>query len=94
MISITRAKLLMALLVLAPLVAEAHHAASMFEAEKETTVTGVVKEFQYTNPHSWLLVDVTNKDGSVTTWGFEAEGPHHRLLEASRFARQRVLTDG
>ena len=75
MISITRAKLLMALLVLAPLVAEAHHASSMFEAEKETTVTGVVKEFQYTNPHSWLLVDVTNKDGSVTTWGFEAEGP-------------------
>src|ERR1700719_1121269 len=75
MISITRAKLLMALLVLAPLVAEAHHAASMFEAEKETTVTGVVKEFQYTNPHSWLIVDITNKDGSVTTWGFEAEGP-------------------
>ena len=75
MISITRAKLLMALLVLAPVAAEAHHAASMFEAEKETTVTGVVKEFQYTNPHSWLLVDVTNKDGSVTTWGFEAEGP-------------------
>jgi hypothetical protein len=35
----------------------------------------VVKEFQYSNPHSWLLVDVTNKDGSVTTWGFEAEGP-------------------
>jgi hypothetical protein len=27
------------------------------------------------NPHSWLLVDVTNEDGSVTTWGFEAEGP-------------------
>jgi len=47
----------------------------MFEADKEVSVTGVVKEFQYTNPHSWLLVDVTNKDGSVTTWGFEAEGP-------------------
>lgn len=74
MISITRA-MLVTLLTLSPLVVEAHHAASMFEAEKETTVTGVVKEFQYTNPHSWLLVDVTNKDGSVTTWGFEAEGP-------------------
>ena len=36
---------------------------------------GVVKEFQYTNPHSWLLVDVTDEDGTVTTWGFEAEGP-------------------
>jgi len=42
---------------------------------KEVTFEGVVKEFQFTNPHSWLLVDVTNKDGSVTTWGFEAEGP-------------------
>ena len=34
-----------------------------------------MKEFQYTNPHSWLLVDVKNADGTVTTWGFEAEGP-------------------
>jgi hypothetical protein len=53
----------------------AHHSGVMFDDQKEVTVTGVVKEFQYTNPHSWLLVDVTNGDGSVTTWGFEAEGP-------------------
>ena len=53
----------------------AHHSAVMFDDGKEVTVTGVVKEFQYTNPHSWLLIDVTNDDGSVTTWGFEAEGP-------------------
>ncbi len=76
MISISRTTVLMvALLALSPLVVEAHHGVSMFETEKEITVTGVVKEFQYTNPHSWLLVDVTSKDGSVTTWGFEAEGP-------------------
>jgi Family of unknown function (DUF6152) len=76
MISITRTTvLIVALVALSALVVEAHHAASMFEPEKEVTVNGVVKEFQYTNPHSWLLVDVTNKDGSVTTWGFEAEGP-------------------
>ena len=55
--------------------AAAHHSGAMFDDKKEVTVTGVVKEFQYTNPHSWLLVDVTNADGSVTTWGFEAEGP-------------------
>src|SRR5215471_11792699 len=59
----------------APLRLEAHHSAVMFDDQKEVTVEGTVKEFQYTNPHSWLLVDVTNKDGSVTTWGFEAEGP-------------------
>ena len=61
------------LLVAAPVFA--HHSAVMFDDQKEITVTGVVKEFQYTNPHSWLLVDVKNNDGTVTTWGFEAEGP-------------------
>jgi hypothetical protein len=75
MISISRATVLvMALLALSSLVAEAHHGVSQFD-DKEITLKGVVKEFQYTNPHSWLIMDVTNKDGSVTTWGFEAEGP-------------------
>ena len=55
--------------------AVAHHSAVMFDDAKEVTVTGTVKEFQYTNPHSWLLVDVKGADGKVTTWGFEAEGP-------------------
>ncbi len=53
----------------------AHHSAAMFEEKKTITVEGVVREFQFTNPHSWLLVDVTDKSGKVTTWGFEAEGP-------------------
>jgi len=30
----------------------AHHSAAMFDFEKEVTVEGVVKEFQYSNPHS------------------------------------------
>jgi len=64
-----------ALFAVAPLLVEAHHSSVMFDSTKEVTLEGTVKEFQYTNPHSWLLVDVTNKDGSVTTWGFEAEGP-------------------
>ena len=55
--------------------AMAHHSGAMFEEKKEVTLTGVVKEFQFTNPHSWLLVDVKGPDGKVTTWGFEAEGP-------------------
>jgi len=55
--------------------AMAHHSGAMFEDKKEVTLTGVVKEFQFTNPHSWLLVDVKGSDGKVTTWGFEAEGP-------------------
>jgi hypothetical protein len=53
----------------------AHHSATMFEEKRTITVEGVVKKFEYTNPHSWLWVDVTGSDGKVVTWGFEAEGP-------------------
>ena len=62
-------------IVLAGAPALAHHSATMFEDSKTVAVEGVVKEFQYTNPHSWLLVDVRDKTGKVITWGFEAEGP-------------------
>jgi len=67
----------MGLLVMAfaSLPVSAHHSGAMFDYTQLVEVTGVVKQFQYTNPHSWLIIDVTNEDGSVTTWGFEAEGP-------------------
>jgi hypothetical protein len=66
---------LIVLLIALAAPAFAHHSGAMFDSEKTITVEGTVKEFQYTNPHSWLLVDVTDKNGKVTTWGFEAEGP-------------------
>src|SRR5438128_6843561 len=71
----TRAALIIMSIVALTAPMLSHHSGAMFEKEKTITVEGVVKEFQFTNPHSWLLVDVKNKDGSVTTWGFEAEGP-------------------
>ena len=66
---------LAAVLTFLSLSVQAHHSGSMFEPEKQITLTGVVKEFQYTNPHSWLVINVTGEDGTVTAWGFEAEGP-------------------
>jgi len=56
-------------------VAVAHHSAAMFDHSKIVTYTGVVKEFQFTNPHSWLQVLITGPDGNTVEWGFEAEGP-------------------
>jgi hypothetical protein len=72
--AIFRASVGIAALTIVPVVS-AHHSGTMFDDTKEVTVEGVVKEFQYTNPHSWLLVDVADENGKVTTWGFEAEGP-------------------
>jgi len=66
----------------------AHHSAAMFDHEKIITVKGTVKEFQYTNPHSWLQVIVTDESGKNTEWGFEAEGPSTLMragIKASTF---------
>lgn len=53
----------------------AHHSAAMFDSEVELVVTGVVTRFDYLNPHSWLYIEVTEEDGSVTAWGFETDDP-------------------
>jgi hypothetical protein len=56
-------------------IAGAHHSGAMFDRTKTVTYQGVVKEFQFTNPHSWLQVMVTGPDKKEVEWGFEAEGP-------------------
>jgi hypothetical protein len=67
--------LLAAFLVAAIGSTQAHHSAAMFDMSKTVTVQGTVKEFQYTNPHSWLQVLVVSPDGKTVEWGFETEGP-------------------
>ena len=53
----------------------AHHSFAMFDRTKTITVAGTVKEFQYTNPHSWVIIMVPGADGKDVEWGFESEGP-------------------
>ena len=57
----------------------AHHSAEMFNSDETITLIGTVKEFRYINPHSWLIVDIENDDGTITTWGFEGEGPQDMM---------------
>ncbi|HEU5257036.1 MAG TPA: DUF6152 family protein [Vicinamibacterales bacterium] len=57
--------------------AGAHHAAApVFDLNAEKTVTGVVKQVDWTNPHIWVWVDVPNASGQVETWGFEGMSPN------------------
>src|ERR1700680_429727 len=57
----------------------AHHSVAMFDMTKNMTIQGTVKEFQFTNPHSWLQVMVTGADGMTVQWDFEAQGPSSLL---------------
>ena len=55
--------------------AAGHHSSAMFDDQTELTLTGVVTRFDYLNPHSWLYINVTEDDGTVTEWGFELSAP-------------------
>jgi hypothetical protein len=53
----------------------AHHSFAMFDAEKKMTLDGTVKEFQWTNPHSWILLTVSDAQGKAEQWAIEMGGP-------------------
>ncbi len=53
----------------------AHHAFSAFDMSKTITLTGVVKEFQWINPHSWIQMMVTDASGNVVEWSIEMNSP-------------------
>ena len=62
--------------VMAAAPASGHHSFAMFDREKEITLEGVVKEFQWTNPHTWIQLLVTDADGKVTEWNIEGTSPN------------------
>ena len=55
--------------------ASAHHSGAMFDSDTQVTVEGVVKQMQFTNPHSWLQVVATDAAGKSVEWSFEAGAP-------------------
>jgi len=59
------------LLVSAARVTAHHSFTAAYDNTKRVEVEGVVKEFVWRNPHSFVRIDVTNKDGVVETWNLE-----------------------
>jgi hypothetical protein len=54
----------------------AHHSfAAAYDANAPVTVRGVIVEAKLANPHSRIVLDVTEANGTVTRWGFEAQTP-------------------
>ena len=52
--------------------AQAHHSFAMFDHEKIITVSGTLKEFEWTNPHCWLHVSAVDAaTGRTVEWAFE-----------------------
>ena len=84
-----RALLVIAMICGAATVAWSHHAAApVFDMNAEKTVTGVVKQVDWTNPHIWIWLDVQHASAQVETWGFEGMSPNFLARRVRRLHHQ------
>ena len=66
----------LAIIVATAGLAAAHHSFVAFNMNDEKTVTGNVKQIEWTNPHIWIWIDVANANGALDTYGFEGMSPN------------------
>jgi hypothetical protein len=71
----TRQLLCLVLLIVAASVAlDAHHSiAGVYDNNQRVTIEGVVAEFQFINPHPFVIVDVTDQKGASQPWRLELD---------------------
>ncbi|MGH9146662.1 MAG: DUF6152 family protein [Vicinamibacterales bacterium] len=65
----------LAVVLLQPAAVLSHHSNSAYEVQKVITITGVVKEFVWSNPHTWLHVIVDDGQGGKAEWACEGRAP-------------------
>ncbi|MGP1609340.1 MAG: DUF6152 family protein [Burkholderiales bacterium] len=58
------------------LAAQAHHSDAMFDRDQVRELSGTVKEFQFTNPHTWVQLSVADANGQVVEWSLEWGSPN------------------
>jgi len=76
-------------LCLASLPAAAHHSLAPYIRTRAESVVGTVKEFAWTNPHTWLTVLVRDEQGMLVEWTFE--GVATSRLASAGFKKDSVV---
>ena len=66
---------LAACVLLAAGAALAHHSFAMFDQEHPIDLEGTVQEFKFTNPHTFILLEVRQEDGTLQAWNLEGQSP-------------------
>ena len=55
----------------------AHHGAAAYDMSKSVTVTGMITDFQFVNPHVLISMDAKDPSGKVEKWQGELTSPNH-----------------
>ena len=49
----------------------------MFDMKKTVKVQGTVESFEWTNPHTWIWLEVSNGSNGTVRWGIEGMSPNY-----------------
>jgi hypothetical protein len=63
----------------------AHHSFTMFDMTKRLTLIGTVTSFEWTNPHSYIEIDVPDDKGAVKHWSIELGSPSILMQSGWKF---------
>lgn len=69
-----RAAVALAVVATTAVAAVAHHSNAMFDYEQTREISGTVTGFLWTNPHSYLELEVTSSSGNAQPWTVEFQG--------------------
>jgi Family of unknown function (DUF6152) len=64
----------------------AHHSFTMFDMTKKVTLTGTVTSFEWTNPHSYIEIDVADEKGAVKHFSIELGSPSILMQSGWKFS--------
>ena len=64
-----------AVLLISAIPAIPHHSNSAYQVDEIITLIGVVKEWRWSNPHTWLFMMVEDENGEEVEWAVEGRAP-------------------
>src|SRR5712671_4385396 len=76
-------------LVFASVTLLAHHGSSGYDIQNPVTLTGVITRLEWTNPHSFVFINVKNSKGQLENWALEGSPPN--VLTRTGWAKEMLM---
>jgi hypothetical protein len=54
----------------------AHHSTNMFDSDNPIELSGTVIEWQFGNPHTFIMLEVADEEGESDVWALEGLSPN------------------
>jgi len=88
-----RTATLIVAIAIAPATTRAHHSfGAEYDGNQPVTVTGVITKIEWTNPHSFLFIDVVDASGNTVNWKLEGYPPN--VLSRTGWKRDVTIKTG